>query len=99
MASLGLEGVNGVLLVSLNQPLPFNTPHTLGSTTMHFYSFLATRTFLYTSSRLSSGQNVLAYHASRSKLCLILFLGLLSVLETQKTVHVAHPKSEKGHPE
>ena len=48
MASLGLEGVNKVSLVSSDQPWPFDIPHTLGNTTKEFNSSLAIRIFLWT---------------------------------------------------
>ena len=57
MASLGLEGVNRVLLVSLESTLAFGITPTLNNTIIQFNSSLATRTFLCTFTKFFSGQN------------------------------------------
>ena len=86
MASLGQEGVSRVQLVSSSKSSPFDIPHTLGNITEEFKLSLATRTFPFTSERFFSIQNILSYHASRSILCISLYMGLLIGLETSKTV-------------
>ena len=90
MASLGLEGVNRVLLAFSNQPLPFNTPHTPGNTDTQSSLSLATITFLCISERFFSSQYFFFYHASGSKLCVSLFIGLQTILEASKTVYVVY---------
>ena len=92
MASLELEGVNRVLLVSLNQPWPFGIKHTLDNTIIQFNSSLATRNFICIFLNFFSRQNVLFYHVSRSTLCISRYVGLLTILETSTTIRVVHRK-------